>query len=195
MYQGLDFEQFAKEVHQNAVDHGWWEEDRPVYEVMALIHSEWSEALEEYRAGRPMVWHKCAYNGGMCETQDVHNNEGGCIGCTIAMCKPEGIAVELLDGCIRILDFMAHRGIEWYDCYFEDGFSPNSNTAQPVPELVNDLHDEISHPDYDYEETLATAVGMVFDFTKKNGLDPVALMLEKHEYNKTRTYKHGGKVC
>ena len=194
MYQGLDFEQFAKEVHQNAVDHGWWEEERPVYEVMALIHSEWSEALEEYRAGRPMVWHKCAYNGGMCEAQDVHNNEGGCIGCTIAMCKPEGIAVELLDGCIRILDFMAHRGIKWYDWYFDDGFSPDFNT-QPVPELVNDLHDEISHPNYEYEVKLAKAVGMVFGFIKANGLDPVALMLEKHEYNKTRTYKHGGKVC
>ena len=25
MYQGLDFEQFAKEVHQNAVEHGWWD--------------------------------------------------------------------------------------------------------------------------------------------------------------------------
>ena len=195
MYQGLDFEQFAKEVHQNAVDHGWWEEERPVYEVMALIHSEWSEALEEYRAGRPMVWHKCAYNGGMCETQDVHNNEGGCVGCTIAMCKPEGIAVELLDGCIRILDFLAHHGFSGYKQKISDGYDSFRNWPVEVPEIVDLLHDKVSHPDEEYDEKLPYAIGAVFGFLEKNDLDPVALMFEKHEYNKTRPYKHGGKVC
>lgn len=50
----MKFGEFAKEVHQNAVDHGWYEAERSVAEIFALIHSEWSEALEEYRAGRPM---------------------------------------------------------------------------------------------------------------------------------------------
>ena len=41
--------EFAKEVHENAVAHGWWETARSFPEVAALLHSEVSEALEEWR--------------------------------------------------------------------------------------------------------------------------------------------------
>lgn len=30
----------AKEIHENAVAHGWWDEERGFPEVLALIHSE-----------------------------------------------------------------------------------------------------------------------------------------------------------
>lgn len=39
----------AFEAHKNAVEHGWWEEERSVGEIIALMHSELSEALEYAR--------------------------------------------------------------------------------------------------------------------------------------------------
>jgi NTP pyrophosphatase (non-canonical NTP hydrolase) len=39
----------AKEIHEIAKAHGWWDEERSFGEVIALIHSEASEALEAYR--------------------------------------------------------------------------------------------------------------------------------------------------
>ena len=37
------------EIHDNARAHGWWESDRPIPELICLLHSECSEALEAYR--------------------------------------------------------------------------------------------------------------------------------------------------
>ena len=47
------FKYLQKKVHQNAKDKGWWEEDRNDGELLALIHSEVSEALEALRSGNP----------------------------------------------------------------------------------------------------------------------------------------------
>ena len=77
----------TKEIHDNAVSHGWWDEPRNLLEIVALCHSELSEAVEEYRAGHPMVW----------------ANEDG---------KPEGIATEMADCLIRILDWFGHEGLD-----------------------------------------------------------------------------------
>ena len=77
---------FAKEVHENAVKHGWWDNDRSFGEVIALCHSELSEALEAYRNGEEMMW----INGD----------------------KPDGIAVEMCDCIIRILDYLVHEDVD-----------------------------------------------------------------------------------
>lgn len=47
----FDLNQFAKEVHQNAIDHGFWDDDATDERQIALIHSEWSEALQADRSG------------------------------------------------------------------------------------------------------------------------------------------------
>ena len=43
----------AAHIHATAIEKGWWQEDRNDGELIALMHSELSEALEAYRAGNP----------------------------------------------------------------------------------------------------------------------------------------------
>ena len=190
----FDIVGFAKDVHENAVAHGWWEEERSAEEIIALIHSEWSEALEEYRAGRPLTWHKCPYGGGACENQEVHQGQHECATCAPYKRKPEGAAVELIDGCIRILDYLEHECVEMPERVVLDEF--RQAYFPKLPDLVCALHgmtakslieDEIGY--------LGAAMCVAMFWVKEQGIDPVEVIKEKHEYNKTRPYKHGGKVC
>lgn len=122
------FNELAKDIHQNAIDHGWWDEERSFGEIIALCHSELSEALEEYRNNKPSIY------------ADIFTKTGEYVGQTQAIsdfdgCKPEGIAIELADCIIRILDYCGKENI-------------------------------------DIDEAIRI----------------------KHEYNKTRPYRHGGKI-
>lgn len=128
--------ELAKEVHQNAVEHGWWEENRSFGDIIALIISEPIEALEEYRNGfaPTNTYYACkAPESAYDEFGDLPDCKGICSGCNYG--KPEGIPSELADCIIRILDYCGKEGI-------------------------------------DIDEAIRI----------------------KHEYNKTRPYKHGGKV-
>ena len=129
----MTINELTKEIHDNALAHGWWDEPRSFGEIIALCHSELSEALEEDRNGNPDVYYRCTYCGQNCEIVEapvncVHIPEGK------NPFKAEGIAVEMADCIIRILDWAGRAGV-------------------------------------DMEE----------------------IILAKHEYNKTRPYKHGKK--
>lgn len=119
----MNINEITKEIHQNAVKHGWWDEERTFGDIIALCHSELSEALEEYRNSKPIIYFK-EINGFEVSEMSEWNGE-----------KPEGIATELADCIIRILDYCGHEGI-------------------------------------DIENVIKI----------------------KHEYNKSRPYRHGGKV-
>ena len=101
----MNINDLCKKAHENAVSKGFWEEERSFAEQIALMHSELSEALEEYRDGNDLaeVYYKCGTPRiGEC-------NED----CEKPICyKPEGIPIELADVLIRIFDTAAHYEID-----------------------------------------------------------------------------------
>ena len=201
----MNLNAFAQAIHQNAIAHGWWDAPRDLDEIVALICSEWSEALEEYRAGRPMEWYHCCEcqpdgHGHPCDPKD----ENDCLNyetrekCPHRGKKPEGIAVELIDGCIRILDYLASANLKpiEHDVLPGKDYCIHYHVGLDLPHFVAQLHAEtVTAWRNELRDggctTFSHLIFSVFEWIRNHGLDPEAVMLEKHDYNKTRPYKHG----
>ena len=57
----MEIKDIVQKAHDNAVKHGFWDPPLPFGTAIALIHSELSEALEEERAGNPLVYYPVSY--------------------------------------------------------------------------------------------------------------------------------------
>lgn len=79
------------ECHELCMEKGFWEQPRNVGEMLALIHSEISEAMEVYREGHPLsgVWLSWKK-----DESSLDAKRG----------KPEGFGTELADAVLRIMD-------------------------------------------------------------------------------------------
>lgn len=109
----MEIKDIVQKAHDNAVKHGFWEPPLPFGTAIALIHSELSEALEEERAGRPLVWYHCTEGDPSLPCDPADETEcfqyGHEDACQYRNQKPEGVAVELADAVIRIAD-LRRRG-------------------------------------------------------------------------------------
>ena len=113
------------QAHTNAVDHGWWDNPKTMGELLALIHSEVSEALEEHRNGKGPneTYYSCKSKS--CGTDFIHLggeeiftsavqgvNFTDAVNEVIQANKPEGIPSELADIVIRVADLCGYYGID-----------------------------------------------------------------------------------
>lgn len=61
----------SQQVHRTAKEKGWWDKERNFGEMVALMHSELSEALEAKRHGNPPSEHIPEFSGIEEEFADV----------------------------------------------------------------------------------------------------------------------------
>lgn len=65
------WDKLAEKIHQTAKDKGFWDKDRNMGEMLALMHSEISECLEAVRHGNPPDDKIPNFSGAEAELADV----------------------------------------------------------------------------------------------------------------------------
>ncbi len=202
----MNINELIKAAYANAVVHGFWEEDRPFAEQIALMHAELSEALEEYRDGRELdeVYYSCQY-------PKIYNVPlGHCKkNITCAQCeygKPEGIPIELADTVIWIGAYLGHEKVDAERTIDDGGIDVMDKDW--IPEHIRkDMktfqgfiaagHWLLSHA---YQHRIGTWSTLVFiilaieEFCQNNGIDLEKAIRLKMKYNKTRPYKHNKRI-
>ena len=182
----MTIEELCKRSHDIAVSKGWHEQERSFGEVVALFHSEVSEALECFRdpARQPgEIW---------------RSGDG----------KPEGMVIELADLLIRLGDTIEDLGIpvdvKLVNHTVSDLGLGFDETSESLPEQLADIHMVLSLA---YQATvllrveegaevanwLADAMEKTGRLCRSNGWDLEAAVEKKLEHNATRAHRHGGK--
>lgn len=180
----MDFDIAAKEAYTTSLQHGFWDGECDAREKIALIHSEFSEALEEARNNRPMTYPNPDKPG-----------------------KMEGVAVELIDAVIRMLDFMGRYNVKYVQ-QSERFIAHNNDDAAPI--FICKLHavlsDVLGYADDGCGIDISTGmvcdlhtigwafsniIDEIFVWLRTREVDPEIVLMQKAEYNKSRPYKHG----
>ena len=96
----MEIQHYIDEAGRIAKEHGWDTQEVAFPETIALVHSELSEALEEWRNGHPQDH---VYFPEM--TLPRETSEQG------KPYKPEGAPIEMADAIIRIFHWASKQGI------------------------------------------------------------------------------------
>lgn len=100
-FEGFTLNDWRDAIHQYAIAKGWWDtpESRNFGDLTSLLHTEISEAYEEYRNGNAMD--ETYYD----VSKPVFIRD-------VPVPKPEGIPTELADLMIRVFDMCGYFGID-----------------------------------------------------------------------------------
>ena len=198
-----------------SLEKGWLNPDgtdpRPFHTVIALFHSELSEAFEDIRNNYAMrdVFYEVVESGVngskilSASALEARKADGR----PIHSAKPCGIPSELADFVIRVCQYYgsASLGKKLEEVMGEISQAKLGTYPAADPELlITELHDLVSKAwSFSKGETsrisgvtidyLATALLSLFDFCKKKDINLWAAIEEKEAYNRTRSHKHGGK--
>lgn len=177
LMSGTDINLLAEELHAAAVEKGFWDVENALDKHIAKMHSELSEAVQADRAG---IMYEIEYEGA----------------------KPEGVAAELADFVMMVLDYTetGHALRYVLECMdvtrktLEEFYDLRS---APLPVVVNMLHDVLcnaSNATTDGEDICIAIVTMICVpeiWLKDRGYDLWEIIRAKMEYNRSRPKLHG----
>lgn len=181
----IDLNKLAAEIHEAAVKKGFWEVEDAEERHVAKMHSELSEAIQEDRCGRPLLY-----------VDDIEVMDRITDPAMFDGRKPEGVAAELADFVMMVLDWARERDVVIADTgkvfQKEPAFKIDEVT---LPHLVNNMHEGVMLVMNDWvpkpDLQIAFMTYCVEHWLKARGIDLFDVIRQKMAYNESRPELHG----
>ena len=174
-----DIRELCKEAHENAVRHGFWDEEHDIRHYLMLVITELAEAVQAYRKNR------------FADRNEYEKlvKERGCAEDTAFLLSvKDTFEDEMADACIRLMDL---AGSGRYTV-LQDMSLPSLGVLRSQ-EITETLYDAISVlcPDDIYFP--GSMLCYLIRLSETLGIDIEWHIRQKMAYNKSRPYLHGNK--
>lgn len=191
----MNWNDFARDVHQTAVEKGLWDKPRTFDDIVCECLVHLGRAYEEYRSGRPNCYHLCDASGDKRLECDL--DDGGCslwpgiTGCEHRSHKPYGAAAELGECVLGLLDCVAQKefSIEVFNVYVDTDFT---SFICSVNWQLACIHQAVNIKDSLVHRHIGPAIRLIFSWAAQEGVDLESILRELHECSKARAGRRGG---
>ena len=171
----MNYNRLAEEAHENAVNHGFWEEKWSNEHCLMLVITEISEMVEAHRVNRKA--NTAAYN-------DMFNEQNG-----FERYIKNTMEDEMADIVIRLADLAGALGVNFdkmSPCRYYRAYSKFSFTENAFA-----LSRGLCRYGFGIEKRIQFGLDFVSKWAQELNIDLAFFVVQKMRYNVTRPYKNG----
>ena len=170
-----DIRELCKEAHENAVRHGFWDEEHDIRHYLMLVITELAEAVQAYRKNRFADRDK----------YEKLVRESGCTEDTAFLLRvKDTFEDEMADACIRLMDLAGQSyAVLTDDFVFED--LAEQEITVTLFKAIFFMQNMMNH--------IGSLVMYLIRLSEALGIDIEWHIRQKMAYNKSRPYLHGNK--
>lgn len=190
--------EWVKKAYDNAVKHGWHEEEKSNAHWLMMVCTEVAEAVQADRKGNYM---DDLDKEGLKTV--LAKDHGGLFNKYYSDTIEGKVESELADICIRVFDLMGVCGVEAkdgfstfdYEVKYAKQYSFTENAIMVTRTIVLcNLNSSISVKAEMFCVLYKSILSSVFEWAEALGIDLVQHINLKMRYNESREYHHGNKL-
>jgi NTP pyrophosphatase (non-canonical NTP hydrolase) len=187
----------STQIHENAVNHGWWKDKPTIEHNLMLVLTEVSEMVEAHRNQRWTRWNAIKQRGELqTGNEDVKQ--------LIALENPDGfnerfttlvkdtVEDEMADVFIRLLDLAGSLGMDFEklsECRYHRSFEHFSFTENAFALCKGLVRENIN-----IFKRIQFGISFVQHWAKSENVMLHFHVRAKMQFNVSRPYQHGGKL-
>lgn len=178
----IDLNSYRDRVYQNAVNHGWHEEEKSIEHWLCMVMSELMEAVEADRLG------KYADRNQFENYMNLKERSNDEFVYAFKYGIKDSVEDELADACIRLFDMAGVYNAD-FNLLTPTEYETSRYSKLTFTESVYKMIENLCL----FQFNIIGHLDEIFTFCRSRNIDIFWFIEQKMKYNESRPFKHGGK--